>query len=162
MDSTLSLFFHCLKVNGSKIWQCKSTSQILSKTIIKLMTTSLVHCNYGIFVLWVKVQPEGYHQIQLHEGSRNITTFATHEGLFRYKHLIYGVNSVESFQQQIEIVISSCLGNRNNSDVILIWGSSEEEHNHPLATVLARLTTLVSKSTGKVYFRGKSDCVCWS
>ena len=80
---------------------------------------------------------EGYHQIQLHEDSRDITTFAKHEGLFRYKCLIYGVSSAfESFRKQIEIVISGCPGSRNISDDILIWGSSEQEQNHHLAQFL--------------------------
>ena len=83
---------------------------------------------------------EGYHQIKLHEDSRDITTFATHEGLFRYKRLTYGVSSAfESFQKQIEIVISGCPGSKNISDDILIWGSSEQEHSRHLVTVLARL-----------------------
>ena len=65
---------------------------------------------------------EGYHQIQLHEDSRDITTFETHEGLFKYKHLIYGVSSAfESFQKQIKIAISGCPGSKNIIDDILIW-----------------------------------------
>ena len=36
---------------------------------------------------------EGYHQIKLAENSRHITPFATHEGLHRYKRLIYGISS---------------------------------------------------------------------
>lgn len=34
-----------------------------------------------------------YHQIELHEDSREITTFITPRGLFRYKRLLFGVNS---------------------------------------------------------------------
>ena len=33
-----------------------------------------------------------YHQIELDPESRDITTFATHEGLFRYKRLMFGVS----------------------------------------------------------------------
>ncbi len=52
---------------------------------------------------------EGYHQIELHPDSRDITSFPTHKGLFRYKRLIYGISSAfESFQKQIELVISGC------------------------------------------------------
>ena len=36
---------------------------------------------------------EGYHQIMLDEESRNITAFVVHEGIFRFKRLIYGINS---------------------------------------------------------------------
>ena len=44
----------------------------------------------------------GYHQLELSPGSREITTFATHCGLFRYKRLLFGVNSA-SEQYQYEI-----------------------------------------------------------
>ena len=43
----------------------------------------------------------GFHQIELDEESRDITTFAAHEGLFRYKRLSYGVNSApETYQHE--------------------------------------------------------------
>ena len=83
---------------------------------------------------------DGYHQLELHPHSREITTFMTHEGLFRYKRLIYGVNSAfECFQKQIELVIAGIDGCKNISDDILIWGSTETEHNERLSKVLDRL-----------------------
>ena len=33
-----------------------------------------------------------YHQIELEPESREITTFMTHKGMFRYKRLMFGVN----------------------------------------------------------------------
>jgi Reverse transcriptase (RNA-dependent DNA polymerase) len=43
-----------------------------------------------------------YHQIELKEESRVITTFACHVGLFRYKRLNFGISSAsEQFQQAI-------------------------------------------------------------
>ena len=33
----------------------------------------------------------GFHQVMLGEASRDITTFATHRGLFRYKRLAFGL-----------------------------------------------------------------------
>lgn len=35
----------------------------------------------------------GYHQLELSPKSREITTFATHTGLYRYKRLLFGVCS---------------------------------------------------------------------
>jgi len=43
----------------------------------------------------------GFHQILLSEGSRHITTFATHRGLYRYKRLMFGVTSAPEKYQQI-------------------------------------------------------------
>lgn len=43
---------------------------------------------------------DAYHQLELDVDSRHITTFITHLGLFRYKRLMFGVNSaVEIFQK---------------------------------------------------------------
>ena len=35
----------------------------------------------------------GFHQIELEANSRDITTFATDDGIFRYKRLSFGVNA---------------------------------------------------------------------
>ena len=45
---------------------------------------------------------KGYHQLELDEESRYITTFTTHVGLFRYKRLSFGINSAaEIFQKAV-------------------------------------------------------------
>ena len=46
---------------------------------------------------------QAYHQLELHEDSRYITTFSTHVGLFRYKRLNYGTNAAaEVFQYTLQ------------------------------------------------------------
>ena len=49
----------------------------------------------------------GYHQmIPFAENSRSITTFTTHQGLFRYERLPFGINAAsEVFQNAIQIAI---------------------------------------------------------
>ena len=65
---------------------------------------------------------EGYHQLELAEESRHITTFLTHEGCFQSKRLVYGVSSAfEQFQNVIEQRIAGCPGTRSISDDILLW-----------------------------------------
>jgi len=52
----------------------------------------------------------GFHQIELDKDSRDITTFTTHDGLFRYKRLSFGVNSApEKYQQIVRQVVSDIL-----------------------------------------------------
>ena len=41
----------------------------------------------------------GFHQIELEEQSRNITTFITHKGLYRYKRLMFGISSAPELHQ---------------------------------------------------------------
>ena len=62
---------------------------------------------------------QGYHQLELEENCRSITTFATHIGPFRYKRLIFGVNSAaEICQKSIKEVLQGIKGVRNISDDI--------------------------------------------
>ena len=82
---------------------------------------------------------EGYHQILLEESSRHLTTFATHEGLFRYKCLIYDISTgFECFQKQVEMAIAGCKA-KNISDDVLIWGNSLEDLHQNFTQVLERL-----------------------
>ena len=55
----------------------------------------------------------GFHQIELDENSRNITTFATHDGLVSYKRPSFGVNSApEKYQQIVRQVVFDISGAR--------------------------------------------------
>lgn len=83
---------------------------------------------------------QGYHQLELEENSRGITTFATHIGLFRYKRLTFGVNSAaEIFQKSIEEVLQGVEGARNISDDIIVFGKSQVDHDEALRAVLQRM-----------------------
>lgn len=82
----------------------------------------------------------GYHQLELAPESRDITTFATHQGLYRYKRLNFGVNAAaEIFQKAIQSVISGIPGTRNISDDIIIYGKTQSEHDIALHAVMSRL-----------------------
>ena len=43
-----------------------------------------------------------YHQIELSPESRDITTFGTHQGLYRYKRLMFGINCATDRSTQRE------------------------------------------------------------
>ena len=82
----------------------------------------------------------GYHQLELHEESRYITTFSTHCGLRRYKSLKFGINSAaDIFQNAIRNCIQDIPGSINVSDDILIFGRNQETHDASLSAVLERL-----------------------
>lgn len=52
---------------------------------------------------------DAYHQVELHESSRFITTFITHLGMFRYTRLMFGICSAsEHFQRIVEQLLSNC------------------------------------------------------
>ncbi|XP_064482853.1 uncharacterized protein K02A2.6-like [Ornithodoros turicata] len=54
---------------------------------------------------------DGYHQLELAEESRGITTFPAHCGLFRYKRLNFGISSAaEVFQEVIRQITNGVKG----------------------------------------------------
>ena len=59
----------------------------------------------------------------------DVTMFATPEGLYQYKRLLFGVNmATEKFQQLIGQILKDCPGAYNlHVDVILV-GRDHEEH----------------------------------
>lgn len=72
----------------------------------------------------------GYHQLELAEESRYITTFSTHLGLRRFKRLNFGVNSAsEIFQDAISNVLRDVSKAFNISDDIIIHGRDQDEHD---------------------------------
>ena len=82
----------------------------------------------------------GYHQLTLNKSSRSITTFSTHDGLYRYKRLSFGINSAaEIFQHTIQTVIADLEGAKNVSDDIIVYGRDIEEHDRNLHKLLSTL-----------------------
>ena len=83
---------------------------------------------------------QGYHQLELEENCRSITTFATHVGLFHYKRLSFGVNSAaEIFQKSIEEVLQGIEGIQNIAYDIIVFGKSQTDHDNALRAVLPRM-----------------------
>lgn len=82
----------------------------------------------------------GYHQFELDPASRHVTTFTTHQGLFRYKRLMFGINAAsEIFQNAVEDMIRDLPGVKNISDDIIVHGRTQEEHDRRLRSLLLRL-----------------------
>ena len=83
----------------------------------------------------------GFHQFVLSEESRDITTFSTHAGQYRYKRLSFGICSApEIYQRKIANIISGIPGVINLADDIVVHGSNMTEHNKRLELTLERLT----------------------
>jgi transposase InsO family protein len=104
-----------------------------------------------------------YFQIQLSEASREITTFSTHKGLFRYKRLFCGINCApETFQKIMEVATKDCEGLEVYIDDFLIHGATREIHDKRLRHFLKKfkqlgLTLNYEKcvfATKQVHFRG--------
>ena len=82
----------------------------------------------------------GFHQIELEEGSRDITTFSAGDSLYRYKRLSFGVNSApEQYQNIIRQTIADCPGATNIADDLVVYGRTTEEHDSNMVILLEQL-----------------------
>ena len=75
--------------------------------------------------------------------SRYITTFATHNSLWRYKRLNFGTNSAsEIFQHTIHQKIHDIPGVINFSDDVIVFGKTLEEHKRALQAVFEKFSAV--------------------
>jgi hypothetical protein len=82
----------------------------------------------------------GYHQIGLEKESRSISTFQTHEGLHRFKVLFFGASpATDLFHERVSAALDGLNGCTSIHDNILVWGSTDEEHEANLDACLTRL-----------------------
>ena len=83
---------------------------------------------------------EAFHQIELNETSRYVTTFVCHKGLYRYKRLNYGISSAsELFQRILQQILQDIPNCKNIVDDIIIYADNQEDHDKVLKMVLTRL-----------------------
>uniref|UniRef100_A0A9J7XM44 Reverse transcriptase domain-containing protein n=1 Tax=Cyprinus carpio carpio TaxID=630221 RepID=A0A9J7XM44_CYPCA len=81
-----------------------------------------------------------YHQVPLHPESRDLTAFITHEGLFRFCRVPYGLASAPSvFQKMMECILKGVPNVQNYLDDVICFGRTAAEHDIALNTVLSRL-----------------------
>ena len=91
-----------------------------------------------------------FHQIELDEESRGITTFTTRHGLYRYKRSMYGVASAPEIYQNI--VWNTLAGNphtANIADDCIIGGVGMEDHDRNVFGALDKLSTAGFTLNGK-------------
>lgn len=99
-----------------------------------------------------------FHHVELTENSREITTFITSKGLYRYKRLMFGISCApEHFQKIMEKMLLPCGGVVNFIDDIVVFGRDIEESQARLQqvlTVLGNNNVLLNRS--KCVFNAKS------
>lgn len=89
----------------------------------------------------------GFHQIELEENSRNITSFSSDQGSFRFKRLPFGLKiAPNSFQRMMNIAFSGLKPNKTfiYMDDLIVVGCSENHMLENLKSVfeICRATNL--------------------
>lgn len=83
---------------------------------------------------------DAFFQIDIAEGSREITTIVTPKGLFRFKRLPFGIKTAPAiFQQAMDYMLSGLQGVHAYIYDVVITGYNREEHHQRLRCVLKRL-----------------------
>lgn len=98
---------------------------------------------------------DAFHQVELDEASRSVTTFITHRGMYRYKRLMFGVSCApEMFQRIMEQLLAGCDNCVGFIDDVVVFGDDEDEHDQCLRKVLGILKSRnVLLNTSKCLFK---------
>ena len=91
----------------------------------------------------------GYWQVDIAESDRKKTAFITHDGLFEFNVMPFGLcNAPATFQRLMNLALSGMLWSEClvYLDDIVIFGRTFEEHLSHLSSVLARLRAVNMKA----------------
>lgn len=82
-----------------------------------------------------------YHQVELDEESKEYLTINTHQGLYWYNRLVFGITSASAIRRRsIDCqVLEGMQGTSCILDDIIIAGKNDQEHFDRLGKVLKRL-----------------------
>ena len=82
---------------------------------------------------------EGYHQIELEEESRHVTTFHGSNTRMRYKRLNYGTSSAQDiFDRAMDDTIRGLTGVLHIRDDFVVFGKKNEDHDEALKKLIER------------------------
>lgn len=82
---------------------------------------------------------KAYHQLELDDESKLLTTINTHKGLYAYNRLVFGITSAPAIWQRTMDSILQGLPVQCNQDDIIVTGKTDDEHTKNLKSVLQRL-----------------------
>ena len=83
---------------------------------------------------------QAYHQMEVEQESRNSLTINTHQGLYRYNRLVFGVTSAPAiWQRSMDQGLEGVNGTSCILDDMIITGKDDDEHLENRKEVLKRL-----------------------
>ena len=103
----------------------------LQREIFKIPTFDDVVCKFrGAAYFSILDAKSGFYQIPLDETSKDLTTFMTPMGRYRFKRLAMGISvAPEIFQRKMTELLDGLPGVECFLDDIVVSGGSEEEHD---------------------------------
>lgn len=100
---------------------------------------------------------QGYLQIPLHEDSRYITAFVSHEGVYRFRRVAFGLASaLSAFQRILRQSLSGLPGVAIYLDDIVVFGCTKPKHDSRLDTVFQIVRTKCHSERQEICFSQES------
>ena len=82
---------------------------------------------------------QSFHEIELEESSRYITICVCPKGFYRYKRLMFGINSAPELHQRIiQQTIQYIPWCKNVVDDIIVYVKNQQDHDKTLHALLSR------------------------
>ena len=101
----------------------------------------LLSCLKGLTVFSSIDLANAYYQVPLAEESCDLTAFITHEGLYRFCRVPYGLASAPTaFQKMMSIILADLPGVQYYIDDVIIYGIDMCIHDEALTATVQRLT----------------------
>ena len=83
---------------------------------------------------------QAYHQMEVEEESQEYLTINTHQELYRYNRLVFGITSAPAiWQRSVDQILEGVEGTSCILDDMIITGKDDKEHLENLEEVLKRL-----------------------
>nr|XP_037268801.1 uncharacterized protein K02A2.6-like [Rhipicephalus microplus] len=115
-------------------------------------TEELLHALVGATHFSKLDLASAYHQVLLHPDSRDLTAFITHEGLFRFKRVCFGLASAPAaFHKMMATILDGCPSVLFYIDDVIVFGKSAE-HLLNLTKVLQNIKHAGLKLNDKCLF----------
>ena len=116
----------------------RQLNKYLKREIFEIPTFDDVASKFSGAVYFSKLDAKsGFYQIPLDEASRDLTTFMTPMGRYRFTRLPMGICvAPEIFQRKMTELLGELPGVECFLDDIVVSGGSEKEHNENLRNVI--------------------------
>ena len=83
-----------------------------------------------------------YHEIKLSPDPTDITIFGTHQGLYRYKRLMFGISCTpEMYQKVFGQALQECHGVHNILDNVMVHAPTKKGHDKKFDNVVRVLSS---------------------
>ena len=112
----------------------------IKRPVKEVLTTSDIKFKLeGCKIFSILDMNKGYHQIELDEESRHLTTFHGTQQKMRYARLNYGtISSQDIFDKVMDDTVEGLNGVLHIRDDFIVYGTSETEHDEALESLLKR------------------------